>query len=109
MEKYCLVFTSCPDRETAEALTERLLEQRLAACVSHLPGVVSHYCWQGRREQAAEVLLMIKSRVGRYPDLERCLRKEHPYELPEIVMVPIDKGLPEYLTWIDKMTEAGAE
>ena len=98
------VLTACPDERAARELAGRLLDERLAACVSHLPGMVSHYEWRGRREQAAEVLLIVKTRVALYAAVEACIRGGHPYELPEIVMLPIDKGLPAYLEWIARMT-----
>ncbi len=104
MGSYCLVLTSCPDKETASLITEQLLDQRLAACVSHLADVTSYYHWQGQREVTTEVLLLIKSREYCYDAIEKCIRHNHPYELPEIVRVAIDTGLPEYLHWIDTMT-----
>ncbi len=96
----CFVLSACPDEQTARGLAGRLLDARLAACVSHLPAMVSHYEWHGRREQAAESMLIVKTRVDLYPAVEACIRGGHPYELPEIVRVPIDGGLPAYLEWI---------
>ena len=96
-----LVFTTCPDAASAEALAKRLVEDRLAACVNIVPGVRSVYYWEGKLETGAEQLLIIKTKETRYPELEARILAEHPYELPEVVSVQIDKGLPAYLGWID--------
>ncbi|MBI4985064.1 MAG: divalent-cation tolerance protein CutA [Rhodocyclales bacterium] len=95
-----LVLTTLPDAETARALAERLVERRLAACVNILAPCRSVYRWQGRIEDATEVPLLIKTSAARYAALEAALRAEHPYELPEIVAVPLAGGLPEYLAWV---------
>ncbi len=96
-----IILTTCPDRETAENIALKLLESKLAACINILPAMTSIYLWQGDIETAREHLLLIKSRKDKYADLENLLRKLHPYELPEIVAVSIDHGLPDYLKWID--------
>ncbi|NJD08555.1 MAG: divalent-cation tolerance protein CutA [Methylococcaceae bacterium] len=102
---YCLVFSTCPEAETANRLAHLLVEQRLAACVNLLPGITSCYRWQGAVETASEVLLMAKTATHRYGEVERAIRQHHPYELPEIVMVPIGHGLPPYLQWIAQCVE----
>lgn len=104
---YAIVMTTLPDAVMAERLADALLEQRLAACVSCLPALVSHYEWQGQREHSTEVLVLVKTRTECYEAVEACIRGRHPYELPEIVMLPIMAGLPAYLGWIDAMTKAG--
>jgi len=96
-----IVFCTCPDRETALRLAETLVERELAACVNVVPGLTSVYRWQGRRETAEESLLLIKTRTDAYPALEEAIRALHPYELPEIIAVPIERGLATYLAWID--------
>ncbi len=96
-----IVYSTVPDRDTGERIAGQLLEYRLAACVSLIPGVISHYRWRGKVEHANEVLMMIKARARDYPRLESALRSQHPYELPEIIMVPVSGGLAEYLHWID--------
>jgi periplasmic divalent cation tolerance protein len=100
--EYCLVLSTCPDAETARSLAETLVAERLAACVNILPGLVSVYVWQGVMESSAEVLLLIKTERQAYPTLEARLRDLHPYELPEIVAIDIDRGLPDYLNWISQ-------
>lgn len=98
---YRLVFSTCPDIEVAESLAGMLVAEKLAACVSILPGARSIYEWQGKVEREDELILMIKSRSDRLPQLERRLLEEHPYELPELIAVPIEEGLEPYLSWID--------
>jgi len=99
-----LVFTSLPDRDAALALARGLVERRLAACVNVLGGCTSVYRWNGALEQASEVPVMLKTRAARYPELETAIRALHPYELPEIVAVPVLRGLPEYLEWVAEET-----
>lgn len=96
-----IIFCTCPDKNTAEKLARLLVESRNAACVNILPGITSVYAWKGQVESAQEHLLLIKAHQGRYPAIETMLREHHPYELPEIIAVPIERGLPEYLHWID--------
>ncbi len=95
-----LVISTLPDRDAAEKMAYFLIEQQLAACVNILPGVTSVYRWQGKVESANETILLIKTTMARYPALEAAIKAQHPYELPEIVAVPINAGLPAYLAWV---------
>jgi periplasmic divalent cation tolerance protein len=95
-----LVFTSLPDEPAAQQLARHLVDSRLAACVSVLAPCASTYRWRGAVEQATEVPVVIKTTARRYPELESALRVRHPYELPEIVAVPLARGLPAYLEWM---------
>jgi len=99
-----LVFTNLPDRDAALGLARALVERRLAACVNVLAGCTSVYRWHGDVEEAAEVPVLLKTRAARYPELEAAIRELHPYELPEIVAVPVVRGLPEYLDWVAEET-----
>jgi periplasmic divalent cation tolerance protein len=99
-----VVFTNLPERESALRLAADLVERRLAACVNVLPGCTSVYRWRGRIEQAEEVPVLIKARSGRYAELEAAIRSAHPYELPEILAVPVARGLPEYVEWVCEQT-----
>ena len=101
-----LVITNLPDAESARALATKLVEQRLAACANILSPCLSIYRWEGRLEEAEEVPLLIKTRAARYAALEEAIRAYHPYELPEIVAVRIEKGLPDYLAWVAASTAA---
>ena len=96
-----IVLTSCPDEACAERIARTLVEEGLAACVNILPPMRSIYRWKGKIEAASEQLLVIKSAVARFPALCDRLRALHPYELPEIIAVPIADGLPEYLAWLN--------
>ena len=95
-----LVLTHLPDEKTAREMAGILVERRLAACVNVLAPCRSVYRWQGSVEDTAEVPLLIKTPAARYAALEAAIRERHPYELPEIVAVPIACGLPDYLAWV---------
>ncbi len=101
-----LVLTNLPDRESAETLARSLVEKQVAACVNVLPSCRSVYRWKGSVEWADEVPLMIKTTEARYPALEAAIRERHPYEIPEIIALPVVNGLPEYLVWLVAETEA---
>lgn len=95
-----VVFTNLPDRAAAEKLAEALVEQRVAACVNILGPCRSVYRWNGGLQKDDEHLMLIKTSRERYATLEAAIRAAHPYELPEIVAVPIERGLPAYLDWV---------
>jgi len=95
-----LILCTCPDKDTAKKLAHLLITKNLAACVNILPGVTSVYSWEGQIESVSEHLLLIKSSKENYSLIEITLFKHHPYEIPEIIALPIDRGLPEYLDWM---------
>lgn len=101
-----LVWTNLPDRATAERLADSLVEQNLAACVNILAPCRSVYRWKGAVQRDEEHPLLIKTTRERYPALEQALRAGHPYELPEIIALPIERGLPAYLEWVAAETRA---
>lgn len=98
-----VVLVACPP-EAAPRLARRLVQDRLAACVNLLPRVASHYRWQGRVQADAETLLLIKTTAARYPALQDAIHQHHPYELPEVIAVPVTRGLPAYLDWVAAST-----
>lgn len=98
--EFLLVITNLPDRATAERIAEALVTERAAACVNVMTECVSVYRWQGKVEHASEVPLLMKTTRDAYPRLEAALRKLHPYEVPEIIALPVSAGLPEYLNWV---------
>jgi len=100
-----LVLTNLPDRETAERLAGALVEQRVAACVNILAPCRSVYRWKGAVQREEEHPVLIKTTAERYPALEAAIRAAHPYELPEIIAVPIERGLPAFLAWVDAETK----
>lgn len=98
---YQITFCTCPNNKTAVAIAEQLIKHQLAACVNIIPGITSVYEWQEKIESTQEHLLIIKSRTEKFCAIEAKIKQLHPYELPEIIAVPIERGLPEYLQWID--------
>ena len=99
-----MVLTNLPDRSAAEALAAQLVKRRVAACVNILAPCRSVYRWRGEVQREEEHPLLIKTTSERYSELEQAIRAGHPYELPEIVAVPIERGLPEYLRWLAEET-----
>lgn len=99
-----LVLSNVPDEKIAGDIARRLVEQDLAACVNILPGVRSIYRWQNAVEEALEVTLLIKTVQSRYAEVEHAIKAMHPYDVPEIIALPIAAGLPAYLEWIAKTT-----
>ena len=104
-----LVLTNLPDRAAAERLADALIEKRLAACVNILAPCHSVYRWKGTVQHDEEHPMLIKSTAERYPALEAAIRAGHPYELPEIIAVPVEHGLPAYLDWVDEETSASRD
>ena len=100
MDEILLVFTNLPDRDSAQRLAHSLIENQAAACVNIMAECNSIYCWQGKIENTNEVPLLIKTTRSAYPQVEKLIRSQHPYELPEIIAVSVAAGLPAYLQWI---------
>ncbi len=99
-----LVVSNLPDQESATRLAEVLITRGQAACVNVLAPCTSIYHWQGKTESAQEIPVLIKTTLARYPEVEQTIRAHHPYELPEIIHVPIAGGLSAYLDWIAQET-----
>jgi periplasmic divalent cation tolerance protein len=104
MPEILLVLTHCPDAVTAERITAALLDQRLAACVSEGAPVRSTYRWRGALESAVEIPLQIKCTRERYPLVEQAIRELHPYDVPEIIALPVAAGHGPYLRWVEDET-----
>ena len=104
-DRHKLVLCTVPDQASGENIAAELVAARLAACVNLVPGMVSIYRWQGETHKDAERLLLIKTRAECLQELEAAIKKAHPYELPEIIALPIEQGLEGYLRWIDEHTE----
>lgn len=102
---FVLVLTTAPDEHTAATLADTIVRDRLAACVNVLPAMRSFYRWQGAVQNEQEHQLLIKTRYGLVEPLQAHIKASHPYELPEIIAVPVVAGLSGYLDWIAAETE----
>lgn len=98
------VLTNLPDSESAFNLARQIVQLRLAACANVLAPVRSFYRWEGRDEEATEHPVLFKSTADRYDALERAIRERHPYSVPEIVAWPVERGLADYLDWVERET-----
>ena len=105
MNRILVVFCTCPDEKVARDLAARLVEQKLAACVNILPEIRSIYRWQGAVSEDGESLMVIKTSRSAWGRLENWLSRNHPYDLPELIAMPVDKGLPAYLEWVVQESE----
>ena len=103
-ETVVVVITNLPDRAAALALARELIARRLAACVNVLAECTSVYRWQGGVENATETPVLIKTRSALFPEVEAAIRELHPYELPEIIAVPVAYGSADYLDWVGAET-----
>jgi periplasmic divalent cation tolerance protein len=99
-EKVLLALSTFPDHETARDISNELVTKKLAACANILPGVESIYRWKEQIESGNETLVLFKLSEDRRSDFQEKLRSLHPYEIPEIIFVPVSSGLPEYLRWV---------
>lgn len=100
MNEVLLVLTNMPDRDSALKMAQKLIENKVAACVNVLPECTSVYRWQEKIESTSEIPLLIKTTRAAYPQMENLIHSHHPYELPEIIAVPLAAGLPAYLQWV---------
>jgi periplasmic divalent cation tolerance protein len=102
-KRFCVILTTCGNKEEAEGLSRLLIEKKLAACVQ-ITGVTSFYEWEKEIQKDDELLLVIKARADLYSEIEGALSDNHSYEVPEIIKIPIEDGLDSYLGWIDKVS-----
>ena len=99
-EKILLALSTFPDAEIARHISNRLVSERFAACVNILPAVESIYRWKDKIETGSEILVFFKLSEDRQSAFQEKLRSLHPYEVPEMIFVPVSSGLPEYLLWV---------
>jgi periplasmic divalent cation tolerance protein len=99
-DEVLLVLSTFPDVATARRIARQLVEERCAACANVLPAVESVYWWEGKVESGNETLVLFKTSADRYEALETTLRQLHPYEVPEIIALPIERGSSDYLDWV---------
>lgn len=104
MGEILLVLTSVAGHDQATALADKILYARLAACVNLLPAMQSFYTWEGQRQCESEIALHIKTTKARYAALQELIVANHPYQLPEIIAIPVAAGLPAYLQWVENET-----
>jgi periplasmic divalent cation tolerance protein len=102
-----IALCTCPDADIGDRIARTLVEERLAACVNRLPGVVSTYRWNGAIAVDEEVLLVIKTSKDRYAAMQARVVELHPYELPEVVALEPGDGYAPYLAWIERETRLG--
>ncbi len=98
--QYSIILTTFPGADAAQQFAEQIVEKQLAACVNVLPEMLSIYQWQGKLTRGRECQLLIKTESAKFSALSLFIAENHPYELPEIIEVPISSGLPAYLSWI---------
>jgi periplasmic divalent cation tolerance protein len=103
-EEYIIVFCTVPDQAAADAITEKVIAEKLTPCVNIIPGLVSVYRWKGKINRDSELLLVMKTKRELFEKLSSAIKEIHPYEVPEIIAVPLSAGFPPYLSWIDENT-----
>ena len=101
MNEHCIIYITAGSKEEADKLSRGLVEEKLAFCVNTVPGIQSTYQWEGKIHVDDEILLIVKTRQDRYEALEQWGKRNHSYDVPEIISLPIQKGLPEYVQAID--------
>ena len=101
-EKFVVVLVTAPDPKSARRLAQAALRARLAACANLVPKIESHYWWQGKLETSSETLMIFKTTVARAAALEKLIIKEHPYDTPEFIVLPIAQGSRAYLNWLQQ-------
>jgi periplasmic divalent cation tolerance protein len=105
MERVVLVYTTYPSLVEAEKAGRAAVEQRLAACVNILPGMVSHYRWEGKVERAEEVVMFIKTRASFADRVRKAIKAGHPHKTPAIMVIPVESVEDTYLRWIMAETD----
>jgi periplasmic divalent cation tolerance protein len=109
MERAVFVYTTYPSIVEAEQAGRALVERRLAACVNILPGMISHYRWEGKIERGEEVVMIVKTRASLAQEVERAVKDMHSYSRPAILVIPIEHVEKTYLGWLMAETEAATK
>ncbi len=104
MEEFCVVLVTCGSDGEAEKIAEKLVELKLSACVNIIPKIKSIYRWEGKIQNADEILLLIKTRRSLFPEAMEAIRKQHSYSCPEILALPIADGFEAYMSWLGENT-----
>jgi len=103
--KYLIVFVTAPTTDDGRKIAQTLVREKLAACVNILPGIISIYTWEGETCEDHEVLLIIKTRADLFETLSATVQEIHPYDVPEVIAMPLSTGAGDYLHWIDQVTQ----
>ncbi|ELU09979.1 hypothetical protein CAPTEDRAFT_153114 [Capitella teleta] len=104
--EFSVAFVTVPSMHSAKDIARGLVEGRLAACVNIIPNLRSIYIWQGEIQEDAELLLLIKTRTSRVPDMTEYVKEKHPFDLCEVIATPIESGNAPYLNWIGESVPA---
>jgi len=104
---HVVVLVTASHREEAERIARKLLDERVAACINIVEGIKSLFWWQGRVDEASEVLMVIKTRLDLFEKVIEYVKRLHSYTVPEIIALPIIAGNTEYLRWIDEVVKGG--
>lgn len=105
MRKYGVVFTTAGKEEEAKKIAKTLVHEKLAACVNIINSIESYYIWENKFVEDKELLLIIKTRISLFEKLKKRIVSLHSYKVPEIILIPIEKGLKSYLSWIEENTQ----
>ena len=106
MEEFIFVLTTVPDEKIGQKIAMQILEEKLAACVTISGASRSFYWWKGQITKENELVLFMKTRDALFPELEKKLQEVHPYDVPEIIALPVQRGSADYLSWITKETKS---
>ena len=101
---FSVCYVTVPSAQVGKAIANKLVTNKLAACVNMIPGVTSFYEWQGKMEEDNELLLMIKTQTSLVPEVITAVKATHTYDVPEVISVPMGEGSKDYLEWVEKMT-----
>jgi periplasmic divalent cation tolerance protein len=105
--KFCVVLVTAPNRKVARKLARTALQSRLIACANLVPGMESHYWWQGKIERGAEILIILKTLARNLEPLEKLILANHPYDTPEFIVLPLAGGNARYLDWLESTCISG--
>ena len=103
---YCVVLTTTSNSEVTKKIIDALFELKLVACIQVVSNVSSYFLWNGAVDNSEEKILFIKTTDKLYPEVQKCIKDNHDYEVPEIIKIPITEGYCEYLSWIDKSVKS---
>jgi periplasmic divalent cation tolerance protein len=99
--RFIVIFSTAGNSEEASRIAEKLVSDRLVACVNIVPGIQSIYWWKDGVQKDQEVLMVMKTKKSKYQDVERAIKSLHSYEVPEIISIPLENGFEGYLKWIE--------